>query len=94
MTVKIEVLNAVSSRVRDKEHVEDLWDLLSYKSGDRYVGKLKFPIYKSFIHRGSGKFATGLVPIVVQKLEKEGYKVEVKNADYKKLKTNPDCRSG
>lgn len=89
-TVKISVINAVDSRVRNKDHINEIWDLLSYQAGEIFVGKLKIPQYKSFIHRGYGKFATGLVPIVVKKLEKAGHKVEVIKPDYKRLKTDQD----
>ena len=90
MKATIEIIDAVDSRVRNKKDVELIWDLLCYKAGDRFVGKLKLPIIKSFIHRGSGKFATGLVPIVKRKLEKYGCSVEIKNTNYKKLKLNTD----
>jgi len=81
---KIKVLDAVYCKVIGKMVIHDVWEDLSYEVESRALGKNR-TIQKSFIHRGTGKFPTGLLSIVVKKLKKRGYEVEVKEAEYDDL---------
>jgi superfamily II DNA or RNA helicase len=83
-TIHIKILDAVYCKVMTKMAVHDVWEDLSYETESRALGNRQ-TIYKSFIHRGTGKFPTGLLSIVVRKLEKRGYKVKVEEAEYDEL---------
>ena len=81
---KIKVLDAVFCKVMDKMVIHDVWEDLSYERESRALGQPQM-LQKSFIHRGTGKFPAGLLDIVVRKLKKRGYKVEVEEAEYDEL---------
>jgi hypothetical protein len=84
-TAHIKILDAVDCEVfGDWEAIEDVWEDLSYEVESRALGKNK-KVQKSFIHRGTGKFPAGLLPIAIRKLEKRGYKVKVQEAEYDEL---------
>ncbi len=83
-TAKIKTLDAVDCKVMSKMVIHDVWEDLSYTVESRTFGNNR-EIQKSFIHRGTGKFPVGLLPIVERKLSRRGYRVEVQNANYKEL---------
>ena len=86
-TAKIKVLDAVFCKVMSKKSIHDVWEDLSYTTESRALGKNQ-EVQRSFIHRGTGKFPTGLLPIVVRKLKGRGYKVKVEEAEYDDLETD------
>lgn len=89
--LKITVLNAVDCKV-EKKYYDDVWDCLAYPVEVDSFGKRE-TIYRSFLDRRGGKFATGLLPIVTHKMKEKGYKVKVEHCFYKNLKPNADIPS-
>jgi superfamily II DNA or RNA helicase len=81
---RIKILDAVDCKVMSKMVIHDVWEDLSYEEDSRALGKNQ-TVQRSFIHRGTGKFPAGLLPIVERKLRKRGYDVQVKDAEYKEL---------
>jgi len=86
---RITILNASESKVENKMLVHKVWDLLSYTVQTRPLGKIQ-ELQKSFIHRGTGRFATGLVPIVKSKLQKKGYTVKIFEPERRTLEPGED----
>ena len=91
-TARIEILNASESRIKSKKLVHEVWELLAYEVESRTFQNTRTH-YKSFIHRGSGKFATGLIPIIKSKLEKNGYNLRISEPERTILEPDADVPS-